>query len=615
MKRILLILGMMAVVCRWDAVGAVPVENVRLSAPDNEEIVAPGLKDARVELLYKPKNGLMWLSARIRTPEIDRVEYYNGEQLIGVADAIPYSMDAVLFEGENTLWARIYYKGKYQVDTRKVQLAGKNGYAKGWRYQTSVGEGARQGVSAGNGIFGFAGEGEAFISQPVKGDFELILDRKSLVSATIGAAPGSRMEIAVWNTEKTAGTLFGQTPEGKMFVASVWNNVRDEQVIERSERWQKITRRNRIFACYASGDGTTWRKVMEWVAPFDEKMLATIEFKGVAAKTAFSAVAAVSLNALQPEIPAVYVEKGVKGYVLASGELAVVKPGQKISLLTFANGKHKNKSLKTPKGTEYTGAIAGNGMRLVMATRDKTGSRLFLSENKGKKWLLSGGQFDFSARQQGNYVGINPHQPDEILAGCDQTGLWLSTDGGEDWKGVGLQGQIVDVVYYHPEKQGIVYAAVGDTSNRAANIYLSTDNGRTWMLKNTIDGARVSAIVSDKANPELVRFVVADGIYATTDRGETLYQTVYGLPDEWKRVFLSVDRASGSVYALPEKGNHLYKLTGEMFHATTPGNNTHWGELAGMECLEQGQTLVYTLEGIYITSREGSDWTQVLKFK
>lgn len=615
MKRILLILGIVAIVCRWDAAGTVPGKNVLLSTPDSVEIVTPGLEDARVDLLYKPKNGLMWLSARIRTPEIDRVEYYNGEQLIGVADAIPYSMDAVLFEGVNTVWAKIYYKGKYQVDTRKIELTGKNGYAKGWKYQTSVGEGARQGVSAGNGIIGFAGEGDAFISQPVKGDFELILDRKSLVSAGIGAAPDSRMGIAVWNPEKTAGTVFAQTPEGKMFVSSVWRNVRNDQVIEGNERWQKITRRNRIFACYVSGNGTEWKKIMEWVAPFDEKVLAAIEFKGVAAKTAFSAVAAVSLNALQPEIPAIYVEKGVKGYALASGELAVVKQGQKIRLIASANGKYKSKSFKTPQETTYTGALAGNAARLVMATRTTVGGGLFLSENKGKKWSLSTDRLNFTDRQRGNYIGMNPYLPDEILAGSDQTGLWLSSDGGQDWNCVGLQDRIVDVVYYHPENSGMVYIAAGDSLNRAADIYLSTDNGKTWILKNTVDGVRIHAIVADKANPELIRFVAADGIYSTVDRGETLHRAVYGLPGGKGSVLLSADRESGAVYALPVKGDRLYQLTGETVKGEIPANDSHWGEPAGMECLEQGRIVVYTLGGVYITVHERSDWTEVLKFK
>ena len=80
-------------------------------------------------------------------------------------------------------------------------------------------------------------------------------------------------------------------------------------------------------------------------------------------------------------------------------------------------------------------------------------------------------------------VGIDPSDPERMLAGIPGRGLFHSQDGGTTWRQVsaGLEpnGNHRDIVY-DPAHPGVVY-----TSDILSGVYRSEDGGETWQKLNT----------------------------------------------------------------------------------------------------------------------------------
>src|SRR5512136_3202058 len=79
---------------------------------------------------------------------------------------------------------------------------------------------------------------------------------------------------------------------------------------------------------------------------------------------------------------------------------------------------------------------------------------------------------------------ISPHDPTVVVLGCDMTGAYLTTDGGESWRMFNL-GSVPTAFAFDPARPHTLYAG-------AEAVYRSDDSGRTWRMilpdpaKNTV---------------------------------------------------------------------------------------------------------------------------------
>lgn len=98
-------------------------------------------------------------------------------------------------------------------------------------------------------------------------------------------------------------------------------------------------------------------------------------------------------------------------------------------------------------------------------------------------------------KTMGRTIARNPQNPDELVAGCDGSGLLRSRTGGRTWKPVGLDGLYFTCIHYDTAVAGRVWAAApgaedvpgearrlaeGRAAQTARGFFRSDDGGATW---------------------------------------------------------------------------------------------------------------------------------------
>src|SRR5947207_6220208 len=145
-------------------------------------------------------------------------------------------------------------------------------------------------------------------------------------------------------------------------------------------------------------------------------------------------------------------------------------------------------------------------------------------------------------------VGI-PGQPNVYYVGAASGGIWKSTDGGTHWEPI-FDDQVVSSIgslAVAPSDPNLIWAGTGEPWIRShisvgQGVYKSIDAGKTWTLMGLEKTGRISRIVIDPRNPDVVLVGALGhaygpqqerGVFRTTDGGKT-----------WNRV-LFTDENSG----------------------------------------------------------------------
>jgi len=137
-----------------------------------------------------------------------------------------------------------------------------------------------------------------------------------------------------------------------------------------------------------------------------------------------------------------------------------------------------------------------------------------------------------------------PGNPNVILAGASDGGVWKTTDGGINWRPT-FDHQDVSAIgslAIAPSAHNIVWAGTGETwiirpdYSMGDGIYKSTDGGETWQHMGLDLTGHIGRIVIDPNNPNIV-FACAlgqayrpqreRGIFRTTDGGKTWEQVLF----------------------------------------------------------------------------------------
>jgi photosystem II stability/assembly factor-like uncharacterized protein len=137
-----------------------------------------------------------------------------------------------------------------------------------------------------------------------------------------------------------------------------------------------------------------------------------------------------------------------------------------------------------------------------------------------------------------------PGNPDVILAGASDGGIWKTGDGGINWKPVFDHEDVsaIGSLAIAPSAHNIVWAGTGETwiirpdYSMGDGIYKSTDGGETWQHMGLDLTGHIGRVVIDPNNPNIV-FACAlgqtyrpqheRGIFRTTDGGKTWEQVLF----------------------------------------------------------------------------------------
>src|SRR5262245_32839971 len=155
-------------------------------------------------------------------------------------------------------------------------------------------------------------------------------------------------------------------------------------------------------------------------------------------------------------------------------------------------------------------------------------------------------------------VGV-PGQPNIYYVGAASGGIWKTIDGGVHWDPVFDSQPVssIGALAIAPSDPNIVWAGTGEPWIRShisvgQGIYKSTDAGKTWTLMGLEKTGRISRVVIDPKNPDIVLVGALGhaygpqperGVFRTTDGGKT-----------WERV-LFTDENSGCAHLEMDPNN------------------------------------------------------------
>jgi photosystem II stability/assembly factor-like uncharacterized protein len=176
-------------------------------------------------------------------------------------------------------------------------------------------------------------------------------------------------------------------------------------------------------------------------------------------------------------------------------------------------------------------------------------------------------------------VGI-PGQPNIYYVGAASGGIWKTTDGGVHWDPIFDSQPVssIGALAIAPSNPNIVWAGTGEPWIRShisvgQGVYKSTDAGKTWTLMGLEKTGRISRVVIDPKNPDIVLVGALGhaygpqperGVFRTTDGGKT-----------WQRV-LFTDENSGCAHL--EMDQNDPKI---LFAGMWPLEIRTWGRVSG----------------------------------
>ena len=136
-----------------------------------------------------------------------------------------------------------------------------------------------------------------------------------------------------------------------------------------------------------------------------------------------------------------------------------------------------------------------------------------------------------------------PGDPNVVYVASASGGLWKTTNGGTTWKPIfERQGTLsLGDIALAPSNPEVVWVGTGESNVRNSvsfgdGVYKSTDGGKTWQHMGLTDTERISAIVINPQNPDIVYIGALGhafgpneerGVFMTTDGGKTWAKTLY----------------------------------------------------------------------------------------
>ena len=278
-----------------------------------------------------------------------------------------------------------------------------------------------------------------------------------------------------------------------------------------------------------------------------------------------------------------------------------------VSLMTFFVAKAQEKVVL--KGKELFGDLEARHIGPALMSGRTTDLALHPTNNKiiyaaaagGGVWKSSDGAATFAPIfdehiQSIGCIAIDPSKPDQnIWVGSGEVwtrnsvsmgdGIYKSTDGGQNWKNMGLpKSDRIGAIIVDPKNSDVVWAAVlgalwGDSDDRG--IYKTTDGGATWNKVFFVDNKTgCSDLIIDPNNSDIMYASfwefrrtgwsfssggTKSALYKSTDGGKTWAKIQNGFPaGQLGRIAIAVAPSSSNIlYAVLEtekkENNGLYR--------------------------------------------------------
>lgn len=228
-------------------------------------------------------------------------------------------------------------------------------------------------------------------------------------------------------------------------------------------------------------------------------------------------------------------------------------------------------------------------------------------------------------------LAFDPTDADVMYAGSSAAGLWRSTDGAGTWEPMTdeLPSLRISSVAVDPTDRDRILIGTGTgyfttiMLDPGVGVLVSTNRGVTWDLTSFSvpfdpNGVSTYALAWDTLTPERVYLAATNGLWRSTDRGDTWTQVLVGEatdvdvhPTNPGEAFASMDR--NGVYRTTNGGDTWTRVSGGL----PPASNHGRGSLSICESAPAtiyasiANPTTFALEGLYRTDDGGGTWTEL----
>ena len=184
-------------------------------------------------------------------------------------------------------------------------------------------------------------------------------------------------------------------------------------------------------------------------------------------------------------------------------------------------------------------------------------------------------------------------QPGVFYAGMPQGGIWKTTSAGVTWFPIFDQETSVDsvgAIQVAPSNPDIVYAGAGDPigGSLGNGVWKSTDAGKTWQHIGLEDSVKITNILVDPTDPNLVIVSAlgdethhGGGLFRSTDGGQTWTSVLKPADYDGTRdleyayddpsVMLAAVQGTGGTRGVPTAGPRAKTKPAQVFKSTDEG--------------------------------------------
>jgi photosystem II stability/assembly factor-like uncharacterized protein len=166
------------------------------------------------------------------------------------------------------------------------------------------------------------------------------------------------------------------------------------------------------------------------------------------------------------------------------------------------------------------------------------GEVVFRSVDRGNDLQIISPEITATKKGSGTALAESPRNANVLWAGTDDGALWLTRDGGKEWKNVaknvGLPGPFwVASIEASRAAEGRAYVAFDAhrSDNDDPHVYVTEDFGQTWKsLRANLPAGSSRVLREDIQNPDLLYLGTEFAAWASLDRGRSWVKINNNLP-------------------------------------------------------------------------------------
>ncbi|MEK7537551.1 MAG: hypothetical protein AAB619_01095 [Patescibacteria group bacterium] len=213
--------------------------------------------------------------------------------------------------------------------------------------------------------------------------------------------------------------------------------------------------------------------------------------------------------------------------------------------------------------------VSGQACSISIGSSVRPDGGVFRSVDRGQTWTQKNFvQVDKKRTVSlddvtGRVLAFNPTNSDQLYLGTLANGIWVTTNGGDQWRPTSLRSGAYDCLVFDPLNPQVMYTAAGQ------QVLKSIDAGQTW-----------TTVYTESQPAQAVNCVIVDPVddrqvWATTSGGKVLLSEDYG--QRWTLVSSVPALQPRQLYISADGLIYIFSRTNGIYRSDTRGRT--WTDL------------------------------------